>query len=581
MIASPVRILQHILLALLVFLYPFTVVAQPVELRPQEQPTATTPDPSTPVEENQEDTAITSRTLEAVDPDEFGLIGADEGAFDLDLWQGTNWPFVKAMMQRIPGVTTSAIIRSLSSRLLLSGGRVPSGKPPSESFVGLRIDRLLALADTESALQLIKAVPGDQRSDALTHIEADTLFLHNRNAEGCASVRSVNERSGASYWRQALSFCFTLDGNYTRAAMIADLLREREDGVDPTFFDIIDALGGLQGVEISSISHPTGLVLAMIRASSLRVPQTLGISGAPAILRWIARAPNADIDLRVDAAERSLVGGLIAAGEILSIYGGVPFTPDELTDPAGHAAENWGPRARALLVHIAAAETTPPQRAKALQRALELGRERGGYHAIALASAPIVSAITPQADLLWFSREAARALLTAGRFTDGLAWYQLAASNRELSDEATAAEDDLWPLAALASEGVGSEPLGEWYSQLKIGDEDESARKAILLLSFLESLGRSPDKAHWLALAESSMVRHSPTLNRAWSRSLEEASTHGRVGETVLLIVVGAGVTGGYFQGSAAADAIAALRRIGLEEEARQLALESALAAGL
>ena len=403
MIAFPVRLLQHILLALLVLALPFASSAQPVELRPQEPPPVTRPAPSAPAEDKQEDTEIISGTLEAVDPDEFGLIGVDEGAFDLDFWQGANWPFVKAMMPRMPGVTTSGIIRDLSSRLLLSGGQVPSGKPPSESFVGFRIDRLLALADTESTLQLIKAVPTDQRSDELTRIEADTLFLHNRNAEGCASARSVNERSGASYWRQALSFCFTLDGNYTRAAMIADLLREREDGVDPIFFDIIDALGGLQGVEISSISHPTGLVLAMIRASSLRVPETLGISGDPAILRWIARAPNADIDLRVHAAERSLVSGLITAGEILRIYGGVPFDPDELTDPVGHVAANWGPRARALLVHIAAAETTPPLKAKALQRALELGRERGGYHAIALASTPIVSAITPQAELLWFS----------------------------------------------------------------------------------------------------------------------------------------------------------------------------------
>ena len=150
-----------------------------------------------------------------------------------------------------------------------------------------------------------------------------------------------------------------------------------------------------------------------------------------------------------------------------------------------------------------------------------------------------------------------------------------------MSDPAAAAEADLWPLIVLVSEDVGSEPLDNWYNRLKVEDEDESARKAIMLLSLLESLGRSPDTTHWLALTEISMIRHSPALNRAWSRSLEEASTRGRVGETVLLVVAGAGVTGGVFQGSAAADAVAALRRIGLEDEARQLALETALTAGL
>ena len=340
MIDSPARKLHHILLALTVFALPFAVTAQPLDLSRQDPSPATRP--ASPAEDKQEDTEIIARTLEAVDPDEYGLIGTDEGALGLDMWKGVDWPFVKVMMARMPGVTTAAAIRNLSSRLLLSGGKVPSDKPQSESFAALRIDRLLALADTESTLQLIKAIPPDQRSDEFTAIEADTLFLHNRNAEGCAAARSVTERSGAAYWRQALSFCFTLDGNYMRAGMIADLLRERDDDVDPAFFDIIDALGGLEGVEISSISDPTGLILAMIRASSLRVPEALGTSGTPSILRWIARTPNADIDLRVYAAERSLVNGLISAGEILRIYGGVPFTPDELTDPITHAACKLG-----------------------------------------------------------------------------------------------------------------------------------------------------------------------------------------------------------------------------------------------
>ena len=68
----------------------------------------------------------------------------------------------------------------------------------------------------------------------------------------------------------------------------------------------------------------------------------------------------------------------------------------------------------------------------------------------------------------------------------------------------------------------------------------------------------------------------------AWAQSLASASSDGRIGETILLATVGAGDAGD--GGLSVADAgrvIAALRSLRLETEARRLAVEAAMAAGL
>jgi hypothetical protein len=265
-------------------------------------------------------------------------------------------------------------------------------------------------------------------------------------------------------------------------------------------------------------------------------------------------------------------------------------------------------------------------KAEVLRRAWQLGQERDGYAEIAGTSVPVVAGIEPAAELLWFAKDAARVLFAAGRTDRALAWYQIAAADSQRIEEARDAEAVLWPLAVLAdpvtdarqttdgenSDGAGNivtRPVGTnavpvdtarlqtWFEARRQAgaqadgaagaqaDTQTASRQAATFYTLLEATGRSVSAALWQSLLDrpfTGVADRDAGLNAVWTHSLEAASTDARLGETVLLATVGAGDTGD--KGLSLADAarmIVALRRVGLEAEARRLAVETAMAAGL
>ena len=101
-------------------------------------------------------------------------------------------------------------------------------------------------------------------------------------------------------------------------------------------------------------------------------------------------------------------------------------------------------------------------------------------------------------------------------------------------------------------------------------------------LMLLESLGYMiPDNAWWQILESTKFtkVKHiHPGLRAAFVR----AAAGGRRAETIMLILLRFGKTGpGILDIEAVADAVVALRTIGLETEAKRLVLELAATAGL
>ena len=106
--------------------------------------------------------------------------------------------------------------------------------------------------------------------------------------------------------------------------------------------------------------------------------------------------------------------------------------------------------------------------------------------------------------------------------------------------------------------------------------------RAVLIYNLLDGLGDEVPDAQWEVLLDGppqiSMVMPQPAL---W-RSLESAASKSRVGETVLLSLLALG-QGGPVQANPIVlrKVLISMRKIGLEEEARALALEAAIASGL
>jgi hypothetical protein len=134
----------------------------------------------------------------------------------------------------------------------------------------------------------------------------------------------------------------------------------------------------------------------------------------------------------------------------------------------------------------------------------------------------------------------------------------------------------------------GGEPLvwdagsvATWrQAQAAAGDPDADLRAA-RLFALIDGLGE-PAGAAWQVLADPQTPSAQPLGDPATWFALGDAAEAGRLGETVMLALFVLGPDGpGGAHPIALAQAVAALRAVGLDSEARALAVEAALANGV
>ncbi|MEE2721660.1 MAG: hypothetical protein VYB45_07615 [Pseudomonadota bacterium] len=533
-----------------------------------------------------EESGIVVNWLDALDPDAIGLISEDQGGLPLGLWQGTDWETVRTLMPRMPAGTASTAIRDIARRLLVSRAAVPAGKPVDASLVALRVDRLLAMGAVGDAVALLKLAPAVRRDENLERTRIEALLFNNDNSGACLAVQNAGSKYTSFYWSQALAYCFALSGDHARASVIADLLGERATEVEPVFFAAIDALAGTTGGDLPPLKSPRALHLSMMRAARLKVPAGIVRDSAAANLRAVALSPNADLETRLVAADRAYRLGALSGDALVQLYVGIPFTGEELKAPISSAEAEWTPRTRALMLRSAAAQPVPLAKAEILRRAWEIGREWNGYAEIAATSLPAAQSIAPAQELSWFAGDIARVLFAGGEVERALTWYRIAASDRALSDEARVIENTLWPLALLADPdaavGGGMARLAEWATALQAGDPENGPRRSQALFELLDGLGKPVPPEMWRRAIETPFTGSGAGLNTVWRRGLARAVEAGYIGEALLLLTVGAAESqGGRLSFGDAVVAVGALHRLGLEREARRLAVEAAVTAGI
>lgn len=533
-----------------------------------------------------EEGQIVVNKLKAVDPDTVGLVSREQGGLHLNLWQGTDWRFVKALMRRIPAASQSKVLRNLVRRLLITSAVVPVSKPENVSFVAHRVGRLLAMGETKDALALLQTATTTPKDEAFSRTRVEALFYNNDNATGCKSVRDNSQKYTGMYWAQATAYCLALSGEHSRAALITDLLRERAEDVEPIFFVAIDSLAGADDIEVPELKSPAALHIAMMRAAGLLISPDFIEDANPAALRAIVSAPNAGLRTRLLAAEKALYVGALPSEKLIHLYHGIQFSAEELKRPLAAAETSWEPRTRALILRSAAGQKVSLAKAEILKKAWQIGREHKAYTQIMEASIPIVLSLKPESQLNWFAIDAARALFAGGYLEEGFAWYKLVLNERDYNNVAQNAEIALWHLAVLAdteqSDAISEQKLQRWLDLEIANDSDKNLAKALTFFSLLEALDINVSTKSWLKVLDVPPKLTERGLNLAWRRSLRHAAKSKRVGEAILLAAIGGGEAGAEQMALADVTAIIrALRVLGLEGEARAMAIETALANGL
>jgi hypothetical protein len=508
------------------------------------------------------------RELSAPDPDGVGILDDRHGGLGSALWGGTNAATVRRLLPRLP-VTESRAARALSRRLLLTAAAAPEKTAADKSpLLDLRAERLAALGETEGLAALLKAVPSGANSPAMVRAKVESLLLSGDDKGACAEIAA----RGLDDSRFKV-FCALSGGKVLEANMALDLMRDRKES-DATFIIAADAMAGTPPPKLDKLTALSPLHVAAFRAAKIALPPDVVPTLAPGALAAIVANPLNALEVRLLAAERAEALGLVDTDTLRRLYAELTFNAAE-----AQLAQSQGdrtPRGRALMLRSIPAEPSPAARAGLIARVLAAASERGAFAATARLYAPMIADLAPTPDLASSAPPLARALIAAGRAETAGGWLAIAKSD----PEAAKAAKPVALLARLARPSSDPAPI-----ELPPADglaADAASRRAEVLLSLLSGVGEKVPPALWLASLRDPAVAPALVPRPALRAMARAAAEDVRTGETVLLTLVGLGDSGlDRADPEMLNRAVTHLRMVGLEREARALAVEAALANGL
>ncbi|MCH8236865.1 MAG: hypothetical protein IIC06_01700 [Proteobacteria bacterium] len=564
-------------------------------------------------------TGVLVGNLQTIDPDTAGTLTAEQGGFGAGMWLGTERSIVERLLPQMPVNASSAAMRDLMRRMLLSTARVPEGKAHGTSLVAIRVKLLSEMGDLVAVNNLLNVTPGRATDPELVRLETDARFLANDNARACALAGGQIRDHNVPYWQKAFIFCQALAGQHEKAGLGVSLMKEA-GGKDEVFFSLIESLRIGEPVVLSTLPDPTPLQLALARVAKAKLPPDVISSNRPGVLRTIAISPNAPVDIRLEAAERAEATGALPLDSLRQLYSSVSFSEDDVANPLSRAETEGGPMTRALLYHTSLIQTVPTAQAEVVGRALALGREEGRYASVVRVFMPVLKRIPPSAELLWFVPDAIRALLLNGETIAAEGWFALLRASALFNKETGQVITRLMPIVRLMGSPEAADwstsKLPDWWKSVK--DTQGAPANAALLYSLFDALGEPvpaplwenlvtgtsrkpvtmPQPALWFRLIEATeeVRKGRPEMSAKTAQSTDIATDANasdapadvapgprrRIAETVLLSLLALGEAG-----PAGADpllirqVLISLRAAGFEKEARAMAVEAALAAGL
>jgi hypothetical protein len=531
---------------------------------------------------------IEVNALEEIAPDSIGVLDPNTGGFGVEMWRGSDRGVIVSLLRRLPDDMNSRSMRELTRRLLLSIATPPetasNGQADAQvSLLVLRIERLASLGEVPGLNDLLSAVPSHNDDEFIARTRIDGLLLANEMTEACRLVANgIATYHQIFYWQKAMILCQMVAGEVDKATLGLDLLREQGLTDDPTFFALAQTFFGAEA-EIPPQAEIGPLNFALLRATGAALPPSLSEPSSPGLLIAIAGAANIDPEARARAAEIACMKGMLDGSVLAEAYDRFSFSEEELANFVSATETLEGPRLRALLYQAAKSQTLPATRAEVLRVALEEAEKAGLYQAIVPVLLPLLSETEVSPELAWFAGPAGRAFYAAGRFEQASAWLALGRQEALINPQATTAMALLWPYsrlaggAALTTEGN----LENWRAMRESMGDRELNQRQMLLRAVFQALGVQ-DPLQWSVIAADGELVSRPLPNAALLYALEEASESQRIGETVLLSLVVLGERGPAESHTLALSAVlTALGRIGLEQEARNLAIEAALANGV
>jgi hypothetical protein len=368
----------------------------------------------------------------------------------------------------------------------------------------------------------------------------------------------------------------------------ADLTRsviDAQGATDTGFATLINDVQSSQALPVGQIQHPTAVDIYLMRKVGLPVTPAIVSQLGTAASVVAARDPKNSPIERLSAADHIVRTGALSASELGAIADAQVFNDAQKSDALGRAAMPFLQR-QALIRQADALETRPAAKLSLLTRADPTMNEEGSFHVFADLQVPKFAPALPSPSAKPGAWIAARALIAGGAPQVAAAW--LASADNPLS---------MQTLLALAIDAPG--PDGDaraqkaiaWFEQHPDYQTHGWPASTHLALGLAQTLGLGdavplapPPRATREGDAPQAAPPPPPPSEgqevdkSTISRITQAAMDPTRHGEAVLLILNAIGAKGpARFAPDADVFFVSALKKIGLDRNARKLAVECLL----
>ena len=536
------------------------------------------------LEEDFKQKSIESIELQNVDKDSIGTLYEGEGGLKYEMWEGTNRSFVEEYLKILPVNTKSDIAIKLAKELLLTTANVPMGEG-KEDLILLRINKLIELGDLNNAHLLIQSLSSDQKKEEILKRELEINLSLNNFDLVCSDIEDILKKFKTDlYWKKIQIFCQILNEEIDKANLFISLIKENDNFDDKEFLNIIENL--IYGEEIDSqvLTNLNLLNLAMTRIGKINLSEDLSFREEPLFYSMLYRMPNVPIKVRLQALEKSQKLINIPLDVVEEIYNSYEPTEEEMNIPLDDDFLYLGPAIQAILYQRAIKETDSQIKGKILKKSIDLSLINGNYSLISQINLETILEIKPSKDLAWFAGTATKTLFYLKKIDEALEWYKILSKSRNNSSELFLEFVEIWPMVQIfkrynpeleeSIRDISQDEIVASLNTITLKEEDFSMNTIGYYL--LETYGVEINPKFWLVNLNNNSNKKLSMPNESLLSLLNHSAKTNKQGETAMLILISIGdsnlsdISPFFLQ-----MAIKSLDRIGLDEKARDLALES------
>lgn len=505
------------------------------------------------------------------------VMAADGSGLPLELWQGLDLVKIEALMKDIDIPPRSPALHQLWKRLITTQTGPATNKDESQ-FAALRIEAMYRSGLTRDAAAELEKIPANS-GPLFAMLSARNALATGDGSKACSAAKqAAGALKQIPDFLKALpvliaGYCAVAAKDAASAGLTADLAREA--GIKSSAgIEALDAFAAGRKPGASKAKTITVADWKIVQSAGGTIASDLLSKAEPALLVSFALDPKADAQDRLAAAEAAARLNAIEPGDLANGYNFLGEAKPAEALLQGEAQSSA--QRRANLFKSIGAEQTPIKKTRLIRASLDEAKRAGLYFQTLQMLAPLAAPLSPQPELSWFAETAIEIGIASGGLKTARSWITLA-----------------------AAPGLANSGLDHWLALADIADPAITGRgKDLAALESLAITGKFPPAAlHRLATVLDALSYQVPIpLWNAASRTpqpndgylpptgvlpdLQDAAKKHEFGRTILLVMRALGSNGA--EGAhiiALGDSIRALRRAGLDADARKLAVEALLPA--